>query len=95
MLETRVRISRRSMLAAGVGGSLVLRAPAVLGQAKSKYAGTTLRGAAFSLPFHEYLRGYLPEFEDRTGNQGRFRYPGIPDLQPAHGPGAVHARQHL
>ncbi len=67
MLETRVRISRRSMLAAGVGGSLVLRAPAALGQAKSKYAGITLRGAAFSLPFHEYLRGYLPEFEDRTG----------------------------
>ena len=78
MLETRVRISRRSMLAAGVGGSLVLRAPAVLGQAKSKYAGTTLRGAAFSLPFHEYLRGYLPEFEDRTGIKVAFDIQAFP-----------------
>ena len=48
-------------------GCDVDRDAAVLGQAKSKYAGTTLRGAAFSLPFHEYLRGYFSEFEDKTG----------------------------
>jgi multiple sugar transport system substrate-binding protein len=57
-------ITRRAALA---GAAVTLSAPAVLGQAKSRYAGTTLHGAAFSLPFHNYLRGYFPEFEDRTG----------------------------
>ena len=57
-------LTRRAVLA-GVGAALP--APAVLGQAKSKYAGTTIRGAAFSLPFHQYLRQYFPEFEEKTG----------------------------
>ena len=57
-------LTRRAALA---GAALTLSAPAVLGQAKSRYAGTTIRGAAFSLPFHSYLRDYFPEFEDRTG----------------------------
>ncbi|HEX5325959.1 MAG TPA: extracellular solute-binding protein [Acetobacteraceae bacterium] len=62
---TRVRgLTRRAVLAAA---GAALPAPAVLGQAKSKYAGTTIRGAAFSLPFHQYLRQYFPEFEDKTG----------------------------
>ena len=60
----RTMLTRRAALA---GAALTLSAPAVLGQAKSKYAGTTIRGAAFSLPFHGYLRNYFPEFEDRTG----------------------------
>jgi multiple sugar transport system substrate-binding protein len=42
------------------------RAPAVLGQAKSRYAGATIRGAAFSLPFHEYPPQILREFENQT-----------------------------
>jgi hypothetical protein len=46
------------------GAAFLLRASARLGQAKSKYAGTTIRGAAFSLPFHEYLRNYFPEFDE-------------------------------
>ena len=57
-------LTRRAVLA-GMGAALP--APAVLGQAKSKYAGTTIRGAAFSLPFHQYLRQYFPEFEEKTG----------------------------
>jgi hypothetical protein len=55
-----------------------LRAPAVLGRASSKYAGTTIRGAAFSLPFHEYLRGYFPEFEDQTGIKVAFDIQAFP-----------------
>ena len=51
--------------ATAVAGALA--APAVLGQTKSPYAGTTIRGAAFSLPFHEYLKTYFPEFEEKTG----------------------------
>ncbi len=60
-------ISRRSVLAGAAAGTVALRAPAVLGQAKSKYAGTTIHGAAFSLPFHAYMKNYLPEFEEKTG----------------------------
>ncbi len=58
--------SRRTLLATAASAGL-LPAPAVLGQAKSPFAGTTIRGAAFSLPFHTYLRNYFPEFEEKTG----------------------------
>ena len=58
---------RRAVLQAAALGGAMLPAPAVLGQAKSKYAGTTIRGSAFSLPFHTYLRNYFPEFEEKTG----------------------------
>jgi multiple sugar transport system substrate-binding protein len=66
------------MLAASAVAGLVLRAPSVLGQAKSKYTGTTIRGAAFSLPFHEYLKKYFPEFEDKTGIQVTFDIQAFP-----------------
>ncbi len=56
---------RRALLATAAAG--LLPAPAVLGQAKSPFAGTTIRGAAFSLPFHTFLRNYFPEFEEKTG----------------------------
>jgi multiple sugar transport system substrate-binding protein len=69
------RITRRAVLA-GLGATLP--APAVLGQAKSKYAGTTLRGAAFSLPFHQYLKNYFPEFEARTGIKVAFDIQAFP-----------------
>ncbi len=71
-------LSRRTMLATAAGGAMALRAPAVLGQAKSKYAGTTIRGAAFSLPFHQYLRQYFPEFENKTGIKVEFDIQAFP-----------------
>ena len=71
-------LSRRTMLATAAGGAMALHAPAVLGQAKSKYAGTTIRGAAFSLPFHQYLRQYFPEFEDKTGIKIEFDIQAFP-----------------
>jgi multiple sugar transport system substrate-binding protein len=69
------RLTRRTLLA-GIGAALP--APAVLGQAKSKYAGTVLRGAAFSLPFHQYLKDYFPEFEEKTGIKVAFDIQAFP-----------------
>ncbi|HEX3885590.1 MAG TPA: extracellular solute-binding protein [Stellaceae bacterium] len=71
-------ITRRTALLTAAAGAIALRAPAVLGQAKSKYAGTTIRGAAFSLPFHEYLRTYFPEFEEKTGIKVQFDIQAFP-----------------
>jgi len=72
------RPTRRAVLAAGAGGTILFRAPSLLGQAKSKFSGATIRGAAFSLPFHEYLRKYFPEFEDRTGIKITFDIQAFP-----------------
>jgi multiple sugar transport system substrate-binding protein len=72
----RGRLTRRVVLA-GLGAA-ALPAPAVLGQAKSKYAGATIRGAAFSLPFHHYLQNYFPEFEEKTGIKVAFDVQAFP-----------------
>ena len=77
-MKRGVGVSRRSVLAAAGAGVVGLHAPAVLGQAKSKYAGTTIHGAAFSLPFHHFLRGYFPEFEDKTGIKVDFDIQAFP-----------------
>ena len=73
----RSRLSRRSVIVNGAA-ALALRAPAVLGQAKSRYAGMTIRGAGFSLPFHQYLRQYFPEFEAQTGIKVDFNVQAFP-----------------
>src|SRR5438067_9532641 len=78
MPPTRSRLTRRTLFLGSAGAAALLRAPAVLGQAKSKYAGTTIRGAAFSLPFHEYLKKYFPEFEDQTGIKIAFDIQAFP-----------------
>src|SRR5271165_3594371 len=67
MTRSRLGMRRRALLSGAPAAATLLAAPAVLGQAKSNYSGITIRGAAFSLPFHEYLRNYFPEFEERTG----------------------------
>ena len=73
-----IRMSRRTMVLSGAGAALALRAPAVLGQAKSPFAGTTIRGAGFSLPFHQYLKDYFPEFEAATGIHVEFDVQAFP-----------------
>src|SRR5271168_280168 len=78
MPKTKSRLTRRTLFLAGAGAVATLRAPAVLGQAKSKYAGTTIRGAAFSLPFHQYLKDYFPEFEAATGIEVSFDIQAFP-----------------
>jgi len=65
MALTRIQLPRRAVLASSAAS--LLAAPAVIGQTKGPYAGTTIRGSAFSLPFHGYLRNYFPEFEEKTG----------------------------
>jgi len=71
----RARLTRRAVLA---GLAAAMPAPAVLGQAKSKYAGATIRGAAFSLPFHQYLKAYFPEFTAATGIEVSFDIQAFP-----------------
>ena len=78
MPQTRSRLSRRALFLGSAGAAALLRAPALLGQAKSKYAGETVRGAAFSLPFHQYLKDYFPEFEDKTGIKVAFDIQAFP-----------------
>ena len=73
-----VTVSRRSILQASAGATVALYAPAVLGAAKSKYAGTTIHGGAFSLPFHQYLKNYFPEFEEQTGIKVNFDIQAFP-----------------
>ena len=71
----RARLTRRVVLA---GIAATLPAPALLGQTKSKYAGTSIRGGAFSLPFHQYLKDYFPEFEAATGIKVAFDIEAFP-----------------
>jgi multiple sugar transport system substrate-binding protein len=78
MRQRRSRVSRRALFLGAAGAVMASRPPVVLGQAKSKYAGVELHGAAFSLPFHEYLRKYFPEFEDKTGIKIAFDIQAFP-----------------
>src|SRR3989442_8835543 len=60
-------LTRRTFLkGAALAGGVVVRPPAVLGQAKP-FAGVTIRGSSFQHVFHTYLKEYLPEFEAKTG----------------------------
>jgi len=70
---THPRIARRSLLA----GSAALAATPALGQAKP-FAGQTLNGAAFQSTFFEYLKGYFPEFEERSGARVNFNTQAFP-----------------
>ncbi|MEO3475405.1 extracellular solute-binding protein [Roseomonas sp. CAU 1739] len=75
---TLARIARRRLLAGG--GALVagaVAAPPVLGQARP-FAGQTLNGAAFQSTFFEYLKGYFPEFEERSGARVNFNTQAFP-----------------
>ena len=78
----RPLVNRRTVLktagAAAAAAGTGLMAPALLGQTKSKYAGTTLNGAAFQSTFHEYLKTYFPEFEEKTGIKVNFSTQAFP-----------------
>src|SRR5579875_1998166 len=78
MAGTQTKPTRRSILSGAAGSAVLLAAPPILGKAKSPYAGTTIRGAAFSLPFHQYLRQYFPEFEEKTGIKVAFDIEAFP-----------------
>ena len=75
------RLHRRRLLQAALIGpaalAVGLRAPAVRGQAKP-FAGVTLNGAAFQSVFHEYLKTYIPEFEEQSGMKVNFEQQAFP-----------------
>ena len=75
-------VNRRAVLRGGsalaASAGVGLYAPALIGQAKSKYAGTTINGAAFASTFHEYLKTYFPEFEAKTGIKVNFSTQAFP-----------------
>ena len=80
MMHRRGRIPRRSLLAgaAATAGLLTMpgRAPAQGG--KKKLDGVTLHVACFSHTYSEFLRAYLPEFEERTGAKIAYETPAFP-----------------
>ncbi len=59
-------------------GAAALHAPAIIGQTKSPYAGTTINGACFQTTFFDYLKNYFPEFEEKTGIKINFNMQAFP-----------------
>src|SRR5260221_3163798 len=76
------RLSRRTLLKGTVATTALagaaVYAPAVVGQAKSPYAGTRINGAAFQSTFFEYLKNYFPEFKEKTGIEVQFDTQAFP-----------------
>ena len=68
--EQTMCVSRRSLLkttALGAAGAAVgVHFPALTGYAKP-FDGVTITGASFQSVFHEYLKEYIPEFEEQSG----------------------------
>src|SRR4029077_2273719 len=73
--------SRRAVLRGGAGlsalASGVLAAPAVIAQGKP-FAGTTITASSFQTTFFEYLKSYVPQFEDKTGIKVNFNMQAFP-----------------
>ena len=74
--------NRRTILRGGAAVSAlaagVLPAPAVLAQTKQPYAGTTINASCFQTTYFEYLKNYLPEFEQKTGIKVNFTMQAFP-----------------
>jgi multiple sugar transport system substrate-binding protein len=74
--------NRRRVLRGVVGASAfsgaALHAPAILGQARSRHAGTTINASCFQTTYFEYLKNYFPEFEERTGIKVNFTMQAFP-----------------
>ncbi len=67
-------LKRRTILAGALG---TLAAPAVQAQGKP-YAGTTINAACFQTTYYEYLKNYLPQFEEKTGIKVNFTMQAFP-----------------
>ena len=80
MPKRRPALPRRALLAgaAATTGLLVLpgRAPAQGG--RKKLDGVTLHVTCFSHTYSEFLRSYLPEFEEATGAKVVYNTPAFP-----------------
>jgi multiple sugar transport system substrate-binding protein len=73
-------LPRRRVLAGAVAsaGLLVLPGPAPAQGGKKKLDGVTLHVACFSHTYSEFLRSYLPEFEQATGAKVVYETPAFP-----------------
>jgi multiple sugar transport system substrate-binding protein len=72
------RRALRGVLGASAFGAGALHAPAVIGQTKGPYAGTTINASCFQTTYFEYLKNYFPEFEERTGIKVNFTMQAFP-----------------
>jgi len=70
-------VNRRTILRGAVAAGL-LPAPAVLAQTKQPHAGTTINASCFQTTYFEYLKNYLPEFEQKTGIKVNFTMQAFP-----------------
>jgi multiple sugar transport system substrate-binding protein len=74
--------NRRTILRGGAAASAlaagILPAPPILAQTKQPYAGTTINAACFQTTYFEYLKNYLPEFEQKTGIKVNFTMQAFP-----------------
>ncbi len=74
--------NRRAILRGGIGASAfaasLVPAPPILGQTKLPYAGTTINASCFQTTYFEYLKNYLPEFEQKTGIKVNFTMQAFP-----------------
>jgi multiple sugar transport system substrate-binding protein len=74
------KLRRRSLLtgAAAATGLLVLPGRASAQGGNKKLDGVTLHVACFSHTYSEFLRSYLPEFEQATGAKVTYETPAFP-----------------
>lgn len=74
--------NRRAILRSAGGASVLasglLAAPPILAQSKSPFAGTTINASCFQTTYFEYLKAYLPEFEQKTGIKVNFTMQAFP-----------------
>jgi multiple sugar transport system substrate-binding protein len=68
-------LKRRTVLLGTVG---TLAAPAVHAQGGKPYAGTTINASCFQTTYYEYLKTYLPQFEEKTGIKVNFTMQAFP-----------------
>jgi multiple sugar transport system substrate-binding protein len=77
---SRSRIGRRDLLtaAATTAGLLTLPGKAPAQGGAKQFAGVTLNVICWSLSYPEYLRAYIPEFEQATGAKVVYETPAFP-----------------
>ncbi|MFI5001610.1 MAG: ABC transporter substrate-binding protein [Reyranellales bacterium] len=69
------RLNRRTILGGALGA---LAAPAVHAQGGKPFAGTTINASCFQTTYYEYLKEYLPQFQEQTGIKVNFTMQAFP-----------------
>ena len=71
-------LGRRRLAGTAAAAATALHAPAILGQAKGPYAGTTINASCFQTTYFDYLKNYFPEVEEKTGIKVNFTMQAFP-----------------